>query len=444
MADEVWFLQNGQGPGGKLFLEFGKQVPAAEWHTDGTGTKQGVYALTADGSYLGAKFVGTNKDDVLKLLRGALEKWNGIVREKNLKPKPIPQRDSKVAFPPRDPAKVTNGMPTDPWLLLQVNQRDLPRPGEGATPVHFEAKFAREWWKNWTQWAWNQNWAALTKDEALALVPRNGPKVEVPEKVVHKLTREYLVDNVRGQRPGWSQKGIQKALLSSEVLKSSGDLATLRLEGAFKAEEDGAGYDCKLYGQAVFSLSQQKFVRFELVATGMRWGTGTFNFRKDDAAPAPMGVSFIIENQYDKPLPALKAATAPAKPEEKSAPVFKAAPAGVQAAWDQALLERMRKGLAAGKKPAFEVSALKETFTVVSESGGTLQLARNGTQLSFAWSRLKPQDRKGLAVVLAGKEDPDDCALAAFHSLAAGDVAQAEEYLSGAGKKGAEVRAAFK
>ena len=41
-----------------------------------------------------------------------------------------------------------------------------------------------------------------------------------------------------------------------------------------------------------------------MVAAGLRWGRTTFNFRKGESDATPIGVSFTLEDQYDRELPA--------------------------------------------------------------------------------------------------------------------------------------------
>jgi hypothetical protein len=49
------------------------------------------------------------------------------------------------------------------------------------------------------------------------------------------------------------------------------------------------GLDLKLLGSARFDRKQGRFVGFEVVAVGTRWGGTQFNFRQNDLAPSPFG-----------------------------------------------------------------------------------------------------------------------------------------------------------
>lgn len=66
------------------------------------------------------------------------------------------------------------------------------------------------------------------------------------------------------------------------------------------------GYKAKLLGKAEYNLAQQKFISFEMVACGTRWGTTEFNFRKD-LEESNIGTVFVMAGKSE---------------EEKVAPVF--------------------------------------------------------------------------------------------------------------------------
>ena len=76
----------------------------------------------------------------------------------------------------------------------------------------------------------------------------------------------------------------------------------MRFEGEFAAEEGGRTYTGKLYGRATYDRKANRFVLFELVSAGVRTGgTGSANFRMVGEGPTALGVSFIIEGQYETP-----------------------------------------------------------------------------------------------------------------------------------------------
>jgi hypothetical protein len=286
-ADEVWCLEHLDGAGPKFFQEFGKKLPPGQW---GEGTKQGVYVMTADGEYLGAHHGRHSKEQTLELLRGALERWEKIVKEKGLRPQPIPRRATKRRWEGDGVAARAGGsLGAGAALILQVNSRDLPRAdGRFSGPPEYRN-------------AWNQNWLDFSAQDAAEFLPKNGVRTEVPSALFRRVACAALVDNVRGQTGSWPEAAVQKAKLTTEPVSTEGDAQTLRFEGEFRAEEAARSYDGKLYGKAVYDARMKAFTRFELVAVGVRTGgTGQANFRSVGEGASALGVSFILEGQYDR------------------------------------------------------------------------------------------------------------------------------------------------
>jgi hypothetical protein len=58
--------------------------------------------------------------------------------------------------------------------------------------------------------------------------------------------------------------------------------------------EQERGFEGRLFGYGRYDLDQGKFVAFELVAVGVRWGGTQYNSRSDDSGPAPIGFLFRL------------------------------------------------------------------------------------------------------------------------------------------------------
>ena len=245
----------------------------------------GTYATTADGTFLAS----WNKNDpriVARNLREALKNWDKL-KAKGRK------------FLGEDPLEIAQLNRADRFfpeggLVLKVNTRDLPRdpPQEGS-------------------WAdvWNQDFAWFTRDEAEQFLPRTiapGRTRKVPRALVERLARFHFLDNVRGQTPPFPARAIEDATLTSRVTAVAGDVVSLRLGGRTKAVQKGdwpirgfedmnrpsgqeRGLEMKLLGRARFDRKQGRFVAFEAVAVGIRWGGTQYNRRENDLAPAPFG-----------------------------------------------------------------------------------------------------------------------------------------------------------
>lgn len=280
----MWGLEHLDGPGPRFFQAYGKKVPAEEWWI--AGTKQGEYAMTPDGDYLGAHPGRHSKEQTIALLTRSLQKWAEIVKEKGLAPKPIPKRSKRLWEKEGVAARAGGSLGAGAALILQVNSRDLPRAdGKFAGPGEYRK-------------AWNQNWLDFSAQDAAGFLPKNNAKTEVPPAIFRRMARETLIDNVRGQTGTWPESAVKKASLTVEPDSTEGDALTLRLDGEFRAEESSRSFDGKLHGKAVYDTRLRRFTRFELVAVGVRTGgTGQANFRTVGEGPSALGISFVVEGQ---------------------------------------------------------------------------------------------------------------------------------------------------
>ncbi len=128
-------------------------------------------------------------------------------------------------------------------------------------------------------------------------------------------------------------------------------------------------------------------------------------------------------------------------PEAKPKPVAK--PEAV-AAWDAKLRARLGGALASGRRLRFRFSIVGEEAELAALDGETgVRIQSGGSQMAVAWSSLPIDDRKRLALALADGGTAPDCALAAFYSLAAGEVAKGERFLALSGAAADEVRASL-
>lgn len=288
---EVWTLATGRSPASEWFHAAGG--PSAG------GRAHGLYIFGPDGQNLGFHFISRPKPPVVTLIKEALTKWDGIVKEKGYQPKPIPAQMPGPTWPE---------VAAKSGLFLYVVGRDLPRDKPDERRM------------------WNHLYLDLSAKEARDFLPASGlAKGQVAETTVKRLARRYLVDFTKGNNSGYkSDAAIKSAWMTTEVTSTSGSLVTVRLHGEAVTEEASEGYvvptstppqlliygdhrvdvpgvygyACTLHGQAVFDTRANRFVFFELVAAGTRKGGRD----KNDYLPAPMGVAFMLEGQYDMPV----------------------------------------------------------------------------------------------------------------------------------------------
>ncbi len=226
------------------------------------------------------------------MLERALEVWNRLPREERLLPDEILSDAPEILRPER--------FYPEGGLVLRVNSRDLPR----ETPL-----------SDWRARAWNLDYAWFTKEEARQFLPEGTPEVgqahDVPAPLIRRIARAHLVDNVRGQTVAYGEEDIQRARLTSTVTAIRDGVVSLRLEGETRTEAAGRwaindrwdadnphsrtrGFEAKLMGTAQYDLNQNRFIAFEMVAAGERWGGTQYNVRKDDLDPAPLGIAFTL------------------------------------------------------------------------------------------------------------------------------------------------------
>jgi hypothetical protein len=286
-ADEVYRLQNGTDTECRFFQKFAEK---GHYGSRPGASRQGTYAVTPGGELL-ASVNSNNPERIATLLRDALAKWEKLAPGDRL-----PAGNPKGQAP--DLRRAERHYP-DGGLVLHVYSRDLPRADEAA---------------GWRGKAWNQDYAWFQKQEARRFLPaevRVGQKHDVPAPLVRRLARAHLVDNVRGQTRPFDEKHVETARLTAEVKAVDGDVVSLRLDGATRAAAEGTwpvgglrggrnatpqkrGYEAALLGKATYDVKAERFLTFELVAVGTRWGATQFNVRRDDPGPAPMGVLFTL------------------------------------------------------------------------------------------------------------------------------------------------------
>jgi hypothetical protein len=279
-ADEVYRMQNlqtGTDPECWLFQKFAE---LGHYRTPGT-TRQGTYCATPSGILL-ASINSNDPKRIADMMQRALAKWQTLKREERLLPddpkKQLPNIKRPERYYPED------------GLVLRVTSRDLPRD----LPKAKSPKANR--WVN----AWNEDFAWFTKGEArqfLAKKPEVGQKQDVPKAVIQRIACAHLVDNVRGQTAPFEESQVKKAWLTAEVTAIDGTAVTLRLEGESLTGEQGKnkhGLDVRLLGKASYDLAKERFVAFELVAVGSRWGATQLNGRKNDQDTAPIGFLFTL------------------------------------------------------------------------------------------------------------------------------------------------------
>jgi hypothetical protein len=282
-ADEVFRMQNlttGTDPECRLFQKFSE---LGHYRRPGA-TRQGTYCVSPSGVLLGS-INSNNPQRIADLLERSLAKWDTLKREERLLPTDPRKQLADIKRPERY-------YPED-GLVLNVTSRDMPREKAKANPTTRAS---------WLESAWNQDFAWFTKAEARQFVPAEakvGKKQDLPVPLLHRIACAHLIDNVRGQTSPFEESELKKARISTEVTAVDGDVVSLRLEGETRTAREGEGrrahgLDMRLLGKATFDVAKGRFLTFELVAVGSRWGGTRYNVRWRDTDAAPIGILFTL------------------------------------------------------------------------------------------------------------------------------------------------------
>lgn len=228
-----------------------------------------------------------------RMLREALEKWKTVPHgERRLSQSQLTGLNRTRRWVDRYPSS---------GLVLRVTTRDMPgaKPGRG-----------------WKADAFNLDYAWFKKGEArswFAAKPKVGARHSVPDRLARRLVRLHLIDSVRGQVSSFHNRDVEKAELTSTVTGVDGARVEMRITGATKAVRKGRwavrgfqdsqnpsdqerGFETTVLGFATYDTSDEKFVAFEMVALGSRWGATQFNGRGGDLEAAPVGVALTLSS----------------------------------------------------------------------------------------------------------------------------------------------------
>lgn len=267
-ADEVYRLQGRDDPECQLFQYVARQ---GHYASKG-GSQQGIYCLAPSGILL-ASVNATEAAPVAQMMRRALTAWNKLPRERRLLS--------------QDPNGWTGRLDRNEryypvgGLILRQYMRDLPHK---LLPTDWRGK------------AWNQDIVWFRREEAAQFLPSKfevGANSLLPSALIRRLARAHLVDAVRGQTRAFTESEIKMAYLKCTITGVKGNRIEVRFDGETRADSGSHGMALKLLGGGAYDLNAQKFLRFELVAAGNRWGGTQYNYRFNEP-PSPIGFAFTL------------------------------------------------------------------------------------------------------------------------------------------------------
>lgn len=282
VAADDWFQRRRQDDEGEFFRKVADQGPRKG---QGGSTRQGIYAFTADGRLL--QYRNHQDPDVMRgFLQTALKAWKNLPAEQR-KQGAVEVGDAKKVDPRYAPQ-----LPKDA-LIVNVHARildradDFFRHGVSQFPGGQRASHDHLWIKA-------EEWQALLPKDA-----KKGQEIAVPAPVLHRLVRFHLIDNTRGEPPMWARREVHKAEVKLVVDEVSATEVKLKLTGAVLLATDAnvkaamRGFDAALLGDIRFDPAKGKITRFNVVALGEHWGSGTYT---GGARPGrqPFGIAFEL------------------------------------------------------------------------------------------------------------------------------------------------------
>jgi hypothetical protein len=288
VADEVSRLQSSSDAEGRFFQTIAEQGHYAG-RTRPTSTRQGTYAFTPAGRFLGS-INTTDPARMAQMLRAALSQWEQIPSAE--------MRSGRMPDADRPERRFPVG-----GLNLRVTVRDLPREG---LP------------DDWRGRAWNNDFVWVTREEAASIAASPETPLRDAGWLAHRLARLHFVDFVRGQTGPYADGDVVRAELSVEqnpsdevdsesvAMTLTGETATWA-EGIWtiagdrgdEPEQRRRGIRLRLRGHARWDRTAARFACFRMVALGTRLGATKYNVRTTDPGPAPIG--YLLEMAGEGP-----------------------------------------------------------------------------------------------------------------------------------------------
>lgn len=284
VAADDWYQRRRKDAEGEFFRKVSEQGPRKGV---GSGTRQGIYCFTADGTLLAFKNAGQDADVMREVFQDGLKKWNRLPAERR-KPGAV-----KVGEAGKVDSQYSR-KPPEGGLILTAYTRILDRDKSG------------EWCKGTCDVLGGDRAARdhvwLTADEAKSLLPARvevGAEFPVPPKIAERIARFHLLDNTRGEPPAWERSQVRANDMRLVVESASPERIRLRLEGAVLLADDAdavrakRGFDAKLNGRLEYDRKNENWTRFDIAAAGDCWGESTFT-RNARPGRQPLGVAFEL------------------------------------------------------------------------------------------------------------------------------------------------------
>lgn len=282
VAADDWYQRRREDAEGRFFRRVADQGPRKG---EGGSTRQGIYALTADGILLGYKNpadAGVLRDT----LQQALREWRRLPEERR-RPGAVKVEEMGESDPRFSRRLPAGGIIVDVHARILDHQQEGFCAGTCQFPGGARASHDHLW---------------LTREEVESLMPpqpKIGNHYPLPAQLTDRIARFHLVDNTRGEPNFWKKEQVRSQDFSLTVEAVEGTHIRLRLDGSAllatrpDVQQAERGYDVRLLGTIGYDAATRKLDRFEVVALGDHWGEGTYT-RKARPGRQPFGIVFDL------------------------------------------------------------------------------------------------------------------------------------------------------
>ncbi|MGI9240692.1 MAG: hypothetical protein ACR2RV_07820 [Verrucomicrobiales bacterium] len=285
VAENDWFQRRRQDAVGEFFRGVADQGPRKG---AGGSTRQGHYALTADGKLL-AYNNNRGAGKHAAMLESALKKWEAIPAELRA---PGAVKVADLAADQLD-QKYARAMP--PGTVVLKTSTRLLKMADG----HLVPCGADDHPNGWGHLAaHNQMWLQAQEIAQLRGLDGEAP-VDLPAPIAYRMIRFHLLDNTRGEPNFWGRDDISKFEFT---VRAPDDKPLRRLiEGRVLLEHaDDRGFDAKVLGYLDLDPEADRLTAAEIVAVGDHWGSGTYT-RGARPGRSPLGIAFSLADMENDP-----------------------------------------------------------------------------------------------------------------------------------------------
>lgn len=271
LGDEVGRLQSAGDAESRFFQGLARQG----FGRGAAGvTQQGVYVFTPGGQLLASDNTREPGRFAVTMDRG-LQAWARLPRE------------GRTRGELQKVVRAEDRFPAD-GLALRLFSRDL---GETQRAIGDEGDL------------WNTDMVWFSRDEMRRFIPSRrtaGASTDLPPGIPARLARLHFLDTVLGQPQMFGQGAVRTAAMRCRVTGVTGDRVDLAITGETHAAQGDRSIRTTILGKATYDVRKDRFVAFEMLATGPRTGVGFRQpYIRNDTGAGTLGYALMLA--ADKP-----------------------------------------------------------------------------------------------------------------------------------------------